>query len=230
VNVAAIVPVKTLDAAKSRLGRLLDNDERSRLALWLLGRVVGALTESEAVAAIAVVSPDDAVLSWARHAGLVALRQEAGELNAAVTLGATWAKHVGAGALLVTLGDLPFVAGGEVRALIAQGRGLARRHADERSGVAVLAPDRAGTGTNALFAAPPLALPFAFGDGSRARFTALALERRVALETFEAPGTAFDLDSESDLVLLRRRMRWPAAGLSGVPPLPGHRGTDERTA
>jgi 2-phospho-L-lactate/phosphoenolpyruvate guanylyltransferase len=230
VNVAAIVPVKTLDAAKSRLGLVLDTEERGRLALWLLGRVAGALTASNAVSAMAVVSPDDAVLAWARAAGFAALPQESGELNTAVALGARWAENSGAGALLVTLGDLPFLTGGEVRALIARGSSLARRSRADRAGVAVLAPDRAGTGTNALYVAPPAVLPFAFGAGSRKRFMALALEQRVTIAIFDSPGTAFDVDGAADLALLRRRMRWPAAGLGGVPPLPRQGRNDERTA
>jgi 2-phospho-L-lactate guanylyltransferase len=230
VKVAAIVPVKTLDAAKSRLGRLLNADERGRLALWLLGRVAGALTSSGALSAAAVVSPDATVLAWARQAGLVALPQEAGDLNAAVTLGSAWASSLGAGALLVTLGDLPFLTEGEVRALTARGADLARRKATGRSGAAVLAPDRAGTGTNALYVAPPAALPFAFGIASRDRFTALAAQAGVALDTFESPGTAFDVDGAEDLAILRRRMHWPVGELGGIPPLPWQGRTNERTA
>jgi 2-phospho-L-lactate guanylyltransferase len=229
VKVAAVVPVKTLDAAKSRLGLLLDAAERGRLALWLVGRVAGALTASGAVAATAVVSPDAAVLAWARAAGLVALHQQEGDLNDAVALGAAWAARLEAGALLVTLGDLPFLRAGEVRALVAQGTALALQVASGRPGTAVLAPDRAGTGTNALFAAPPSALPFAFGMGSRERFVAHAARAGVATEMFDSPGTAFDVDGADDLARLRRRMHWPATGLGGIAPL--RQGRDhERTA
>jgi 2-phospho-L-lactate guanylyltransferase len=230
VNVAAIVPVKTLGAAKSRLGRLLDADERGRLALWLLGRVAGALVSSGAIAATAVVSPDAAVRAWARQAGLVALPQEAGDLNDAVALGADWARRLGADALLVTLGDLPFLTGGEVRALAARGADLARHASPAGAGIALLAPDRAGTGTNALYVAPPLALPFVFGVASHEQFTAVAARAGVRLDTFASPGTAFDVDGADDLAVLRRRMRWPAGALGDVPPLPGQGRADERTA
>ena len=230
MNVAAIVPVKTLDTAKSRLDAQLNADERGRLALWLLGRVADALGSSGAIGATAVVSPDAAVLAWARVAGLAALPQEAGDLNTAVALGSAWAHRLGAGALLVTLGDLPFLTGSEVRALIARGTTLARCEVPGRSGVAVLAPDRAGTGTNALFVTPPAALPFVFGFGSRQRFTALAAQAGVALAAFQSPGTAFDVDGADDLSLLRRRMRWPATGLGGIPPLPRQGRGHERTA
>jgi 2-phospho-L-lactate guanylyltransferase (CobY/MobA/RfbA family) len=146
-----------------------------------------------------------------------------------VTLGSAWAERLDAGALLVTLGDLPFISAGEVRALIARGTALARQAAPGRRGAAVLAPDRSGTGTNALFVAPPGALPFAFGAGSRQRFEALAAQAGVVIEVFDSPGTAFDVDGADDLALLRRRMHWPLAGLGGIPPL--RRGRDhERTA
>jgi 2-phospho-L-lactate/phosphoenolpyruvate guanylyltransferase len=230
LKVAAIVPVKTLNAAKSRLGRLLSADERGRLALWLLGRVAGTLTASGVVNATAVVSPDAAVLAWARQAGLEALLQSAGDLNAAVAIGSEWAQRLGATALLVILGDLPFLTVGDVRALTARGADLARRKAANGTGIAVLAPDRAGAGTNALYVAPPTALPFVFGAASRERFTELAARAHVTLGTFGSPGTAFDVDGAADLAILRRRMRWKAGEMGDAPPLPRQGRADERTA
>ena len=78
-------------------------------------------------------------------------------------------------------------------------------------GLVVLAPDRAGTGTNALLLRPPGSMPFAFGAGSYARHLALARKHGVAMATYRAAGTAFDVDGPADLAELRAGGLWPLA-------------------
>jgi 2-phospho-L-lactate guanylyltransferase len=245
LRVAAVVPVKALEAAKSRLSAVLGEAERAALALWLLERVVAALRASGGVADLAVVSPDEAALDHARDAGVVALRQAAGDLNAAIEQGRRWAIGRGAEALFVALGDLPLLTGTDVRDMIAlaqapesnrggdgdgtyrrgrEGRGRGRRFSlvpsmVNKSGAAsrvVLAPDRAGTGTNALLLRPPEGMPFAFGAGSYARHRALARKHRVAVATFRAAGMAFDVDGPADLEELRTGGLWTLVGERAV--------------
>ncbi len=76
-------------------------------------------------------------------------------------------------------------------------------------GLVVLAPDRAGAGTNALLLRPPGSMPFAFGAGSYAGHLALAREHGVAVATYRAAGTAFDVDGPADLAELRAGGLWP---------------------
>jgi 2-phospho-L-lactate guanylyltransferase len=82
-----------------------------------------------------------------------------------------------------------------------------------RGGLVVLAPDRAGAGTNALLVRPPQALPFAFGPQSCARHVDLARERDLEVMFYRAPGTAFDVDRPEDLAELRVAGLWPPTGL-----------------
>jgi 2-phospho-L-lactate guanylyltransferase len=95
--------------------------------------------------------------------------------------------------------------------------GAARAAAEGGTGAGVLAPDRGGTGTNALLLAPPDCLPFAFGVGSRARHEELARAGGVMLATYAAPGTAFDVDRPADLEELRAADLWPPRA-GAVPP------------
>jgi 2-phospho-L-lactate guanylyltransferase len=251
--VAAVVPVKALGAAKSRLSAVLGEGERAALALWLLGRVVVAIGASGEVADVAVVSPDEAALDRARAEGAVALRQIEGDLGAAIEQGRRWAIGLGAEALLVALGDLPLLTGENVREMIALalppashpggdgdgsyhgGHGASRRERRGSSilsssvspvssavnslgrgagglGRVVLAPDRAGTGTNVLLLRPPGSMPFAFGAGSYARHAALARRYGVTVATYRAAGTAFDVDGRADLAELRAGELWPLVG------------------
>jgi len=192
VRTVAIVPIKALTAAKSRLAAALDPTARAALTLRALGNVLAAL-DTPGIAAWVVVTPDEAVLRAAEAAGAIGLRQAGEGLNEGLAQGRTWAVAAGAEALLIVLGDLPLLARPDVEALL---------ELADRPGVAVFAPDRHGLGTNALLLRPPDALPFAFGVGSLARHRAAAAARGLAPRWYDAPGTALDLDTPADLAAL----------------------------
>ena len=80
----AVVPVRSLEGAKSRLGEVLDAEERRDLVVELLGRTIDALRGAEGIDAVIVVSRDEAALDIARASGVIALRQTRGGLNAAL--------------------------------------------------------------------------------------------------------------------------------------------------
>ncbi len=188
----ALVPIKALTAAKSRLAAALDPAARAALTLRALGNVLAAL-DTPGIAARVVVTPDEAVLRAAGAAGAIGLRQDGEGLNEGLAQGRAWAVAAGAEALLIVLGDLPLLARADVGAIL----DLA-----DRPGVAVFAPDRHGAGTNALLLRPPDALPFAFGVGSLARHRAAAATRGLLPRWYDAPGTALDLDTPADLAAL----------------------------
>lgn len=215
-RVVAVVPVKSLATAKTRLSGTLAAAERRRLMLWMAERVVRSLRSSGSIAHIAVVTPDPYVLSWAQEQGATPLRQPHEGLNLGLALARAWAVERRAEALLVALGDLPTLAAHEVRALLAYGLEAAGERA------VVLAPDRDERGTNLLLMRPPTLLPFSFGAESFARHTAIS--RSIVGEplVFHAPGSAFDVDTPDDLVELEARGLW-RRGLSPqwAPPPPG---------
>jgi len=192
VRTVAIVPIKALTAAKSRLAAALDPAARAALTMRALGNVLAAL-DTPGIAARVVVTPDEAVLRAAEAAGALGLRQAGEGLNEGLAQGRAWAVAAGAEAILIVLGDLPLLARPDVEALL----DLA-----DRPGVAVFAPDRHGMGTNAILLRPPDALPFAFGVGSLARHRAAAAARGLAPRWYDAPGTALDLDTPADLAAL----------------------------
>jgi 2-phospho-L-lactate guanylyltransferase len=190
----AIVPIKELANAKTRLAVTLDPAARAALVRRTLRHVLAAL-DDPAIAARVVVSPDETILLDAAAVGACGLRQDAGGLNAGLALARDWALAHGAEAILIVLGDLPLLAAEDVTALL----DLA-----DRPDVAVFAPDRHGLGTNALLVAPPEALPFAFGEGSLARHRAAALGSGLHTRWYDSPGTALDLDTPADLIALDR--------------------------
>jgi 2-phospho-L-lactate guanylyltransferase len=166
-----------------------------RLLRHVLGAVVAAIGASRTI----VVSRDATVLALARGLRARALRERgAGDLNRALHQGARAAARHGAGAVLLVFGDLPLVTPEELRRMIA---------ASGRAPGVVAAPDRAGSGTNALLVAPPGALRFQFGVRSLERHRRAALRRRCRWRVVRAPGLAFDVDRPADYRALARMLR-----------------------
>jgi 2-phospho-L-lactate guanylyltransferase len=198
VKVVAVVPVKAFAAAKTRLSPLLAAERRADIAARLLDHVLDAILSSDAVDLCVVVSPDSAVLATAAALGAVPLRQASTGLNPGLEEGRAWAVRQGAGTLLVVLGDLPLLTPADVAGLVAQATGA--------PGV-VLAPDRHGTGSNALLLTPPTAIPFHFGVDSAPAHIAAAAERGLPLRQYITSGTAFDVDTPADL------QTWLATGV-----------------
>lgn len=190
--ICAIIPVKTLALAKSRLARMLTAPERRALVLAMLGDVLAALGAARSVDRIGVISADGAVLAQASGMGAEALLDHTPDLNSALAQAAGRYAAEGARATLALPADVPLVAPEEIERLIAARFGPAG---------AVSAPSRDG-GTNALLVWPPLALPFSFGPHSMAAHQAAARERGLALRTFHADGLDLDIDQPDDLLRL----------------------------
>lgn len=179
----AVVPVKRLEAAKSRLGRSVP--DRPALALALLDRVLTALRESGVADETVVVSPDSRIA--AACASETFLLQKTRGLNPALEEARAYAAERGADALLVVLADLPGLTPEAVRRMVAC------------PGPSVLAPDRHDQGTNALLLRPPGVLPFRFGAGSLALHRQEALRLGVEMQFFRTPETMNDLDTPEHL-------------------------------
>lgn len=209
----ALVPVRGLEAAKARLGEALDAEERTALVERLLRRTVAAALDASELAGVVVVSPDDAVRRLATSVGAMAVEQRDGGLNEGLDLARAAALSAGADAVLVVPADLPAVTPAELSRVVRIARSHAGMpagaHARDRWAVVALVTDRAGDGTNLLLLAPPQAIPFSFGPGSRASHAALARAAGATFVEVEGP-LALDLDTPDDLLVAE------AAGLGSV--------------
>ena len=146
----ALIPLKGLDHAKSRLGEVLSRGERAELALRLLAHVVGAC--QEAGLEVLVVSPDPTARAEAERLGARTLDDGGADLSGAVRLGLEQCAE--AEAVVAIAADLPFVTGEDVRELLELAHPL----------VVAAAPD--GT-TNAVAARPPVGARAELRPGQR---------------------------------------------------------------
>jgi len=196
---AALVPVKRLHTAKSRLLPLLGRGALERFTLAMLEDVLDALRSARELDRVAVVTEDPAVAEAARAAGAEAiLRRDAG-LNPSLDAAAQTLAREGARALLVVLGDVPGISPQDVSRLFAALAELGGRGA-------VLAPARDG-GTAALLRAPHDVIPSAFGPASAAAHRGLARDAGVPLAELALPGLALDLDRPEDVAEFLRAGR-----------------------
>ena len=196
MRIAAIIPVGTLEGAKTRLGGTLDAEERHDLVEGLLARTVAAALAVDRLDDVLVISPDPEVLTRAAEIGARTLRQRTSGLNAGLAEARADVVAGGAEAILVLPIDLPFVTAEAVQRVA--------RTADPRRPTAahvVLATDRHGTGTNALGLRPPEVIDFAFGPGSRRAHRAAAEAAGAAYTEVGGPLTV-DLDTPEDLVFV----------------------------
>lgn len=189
---AALIPVKDLAAAKGRLGPVLSERERQRLALAMMADVVEAVRESAVVEVIAVVSGDPRVLWQAREMGLWVIPEPPGApgLNEALAAGvAALSRRADIDRLAVLPADVPLATGEDVRRLL---------RATEPAPAVAVAPAADG-GTNALALAPAGVIGFRFGPNSAAAHEAEAAAQHVRFVTVEPGGLALDIDGPEDL-------------------------------
>lgn len=189
-NVWALVPIKQLDRAKSRLATVLDASERKTLAKAMLCDVLGTLSRVDGLAGILVVTSDAEAASIAAGFGATVVSDPVeGGLNAAVRHGMCWldAEHE-AGAIVVP-GDVPFVTRAELDSVLKA----------MRSSQIVIAPARRDGGTNILAMKPPSLLSPSFGPDSFARHVSGARSLGIEPTTLLLEGASHDIDVAADL-------------------------------
>lgn len=190
MKVNIIIPVRPLDDGKRRLSPVLSPAERRALNGWFFTRTVSLARAVLPASDIIVVSAAADLLAYAATAGLRTVTEtNPGDLNAALRLGAWAARANGADATLSLSCDLPFLSRNDLADMIATARPNA----------VTIAPDRSGTGTNALLVAPVDGIPFLYGQGSFAAHSAAAAAAGLPLTILRRRGLACDIDLPSDL-------------------------------
>ena len=233
MRTAAILPVKRFPEAKKRLGESVADSLRGELAKAMVGDVLSALRECQAVETTIVVTRESSVVLAARYIGAIVVEDtaEAGQ-SAAVSLGLAKALQEGFERALCVPGDCPTLDPAELADLLAfraydEGersdteRSDTERSDTERSdteetprarvgGTATrevtIVPDRHGKGTNGLLLTPPNAIEPSFGADSRVRHERLAHDGALGCRVEQPASLLLDIDTGEDLAVLRERL------------------------
>jgi 2-phospho-L-lactate guanylyltransferase len=205
-RIAAIVPVGYIEGAKSRLGAVLDAEERRDLVLDLLERTVAAVVASPGIAEVIVITPDDEVREVALDLGARPLRQDASGLNSGIRQARAEAIAADADAILIIPIDLPWVTPDAIAT-------ITDTLVDHAPPLVAIVPDRHGRGTNALLLAPPAVIDVQFGGDSRSAHAAAAADAGATLIHLDGP-IAMDIDTPEDLLLAQTQVP-PGAHVRG---------------
>lgn len=186
----AIIPLKASAEAKSRLAGALDDAAREALVRAMAAHVAAAARGAVNIDRLCMVAPGvpDFGPDFLGDALLVA---DPGQgLNPALAAALAEVGAQGASRAVIVAADLPTLAPRDLELLAAA-----------PAGEIAIAPDRHGTGTNALSLPLPQAagFAFAFGPDSFALHHAEAERLGLAIEVIHSHGLARDIDEPPDL-------------------------------
>jgi 2-phospho-L-lactate guanylyltransferase len=181
-----IIPVKPPHLAKSRLSEVLGTSERAALAEAMLRHVLGAALAASGVDQVALLGPS----RLGSPESVPLLADPGGGLNPAIHSAFAHVAAQGADRMIVLFADLPLICRDDVESLTG-----------ESAGAMIIAPDRHGTGTNALSLPIPAAkgFTFAFGTDSFAAHKAEAVRLGLRIVEVLSSGLARDVDVPEDL-------------------------------
>jgi 2-phospho-L-lactate guanylyltransferase len=210
--------MKPLEAAKSRLAGELAADRRATLSMAMLDHVLRTVHAADTIAE-AVVVGGDAAVRWLCDGLGVAWSPEGDEgpdLNRALRRAFASSAADGFDAALFLPSDLPLVSAADLDGLVAACDGPSRYG----EGRLVVAPDRAGEGTNALLVPAGTGFEPLLGPGSFRRHVDQARGLGLSWREYRSDGLGLDVDTPADLALLldRRPDWWRWAGRAGSAP------------
>jgi 2-phospho-L-lactate guanylyltransferase len=194
VRPAAILPVKSFESAKQRLGEALGSGSRAALAAAMFSDVLGALERAEMVQAIIVVSGDRKVLDIVAGRDVVVIEDTAEKGQSHATrAGLARAAAMGLDRAALVPSDCPLLDPAELEELFVRAA----------AGIdVVIVPDRHGTGTNALVVDPAGPFEPQFGPGSLKRHAEQADQRALRSAIERPPSLTLDVDTGDDLIAL----------------------------
>ena len=198
MTIWAIVPVKPIQRAKSRLAKVLSRDERATLSRQLLKNTLETLAGVTQVERTLVISRDSEALAIARCQGARTVAEWGNpQLNKALVRASLVAQGYGVSAVLVLPADLPFLTKEDIEKLIS---------VSGKPPEVVLAPDRRGNGTNAILSSPPGLIEYDFGPDSFEQHIERAKAAGARVEICNLPSLELDLDVPEDLEYLQKEL------------------------
>ena len=212
MNTWAVIPVKPLLRAKSRLADVLSPEHRAEFAEIMLRQVLSVVGKVVELTGVVVISRDPHVLSIAREHYFRTLHErDKSDLNPALNRATEVIKVWRGDRVLVLPADLPFVTVNDIRAMLVRGK-------DSQS--VVIAPNHLGDGTNALLVNPIGLFPYAYGEGSFQTHVDLATQHGATVYVYRSDTISLDIDVADDLIAYNQ---WIATGQyppSLIPMLP----------
>jgi 2-phospho-L-lactate guanylyltransferase len=183
-----VIPAKPFGEAKTRLAPDLPPETRALLAALFLRRTVQKVCGFAGPNPVMVVTRCPEILHLAQGYGAIGVHEgPKADVNTALATASAHAMAHGASGILAVAADLPTITADD----------LAEMTADPAT--PALAPDRHGTGSNAVYWPAPRAGPYLFGPDSFRRYLAAMAIDGLQPRIVRRPGLALDIDTLTDL-------------------------------
>jgi 2-phospho-L-lactate guanylyltransferase len=211
----AIVPLKTLEAAKQRLANLLTPVERRDLMLAMARDVLSALCQTKFLSGVLIVSrtPEADALAQAFSVERFAESPDADLPTALTQASHHLMEHFGARGVVVIPADVPLVSAEEIdniltihcsitEPLIESSTDSMQTDSMQTGPIppaVTVIPDSEHLGTNCLMLSPPDVIDFIFDGRSFKPHVDAAFEQGLTPRIVPARGFALDIDTEADL-------------------------------
>ncbi len=197
----ALIPVKDLSQAKSRLSPWLTADQRRALMLAMLRDVLATVTNFSAIDHTFLLLSNEQDADFCLEEKVTPLFEpEPLGLNGALHFAVDKLMDRGAQSALIVPGDIPLLQLSDLQALLST---------RPQAGSVVIVPNRDHTGTNALLCTAPNCLPFSYGDNSFMHHQQSAAALALACQTALLPNMALDVDTPEDLMQLAKVLNHP---------------------
>ncbi len=195
LEASVVIPVKTLDTAKSRLSRALNSTNRRQFVLSMLKHVIDTVLRCRSIRMVSVLTADSEIQRFAETLGIDAIKEQFHDLNRALNCATTLIENrMGSMPLLILPSDVPLVACTSIEKMITL--------ADTIGPPVVIAVPSRDLGTNAFLRYPPTIIACAFGPNSFESHRALAQQGHIRFEEFRTPDLELDIDTPEDLAEL----------------------------
>lgn len=192
----AIVPLKDLVAAKTRLSGFLRPTERRALAQAMVEDVLSVLTSNPQIARITLVSDDPGAEMLSRKYGIELLEEHqlgCRGLNPVLEKSCDLLPSEAGEPTIILHGDMPLLSVADLDQVLRM---------TAQSGGLVIGCDRFSKGTNLLAFEPGARPRFAFGTNSCDKHRYTASEAGIPVSIVRTMGIGFDVDEPGDLALL----------------------------
>lgn len=200
MKIAAVIPMKCLHSAKSRLSNILTAKQRKNLAMYLLDATIKELKKSDFISEIVIVSSDEAVKHYSCLNNLKFIKDWDEGVNKAVMLADKYCIDNGINANIVIPPDLPFVSAKEIDKICIS--------SNKYHKCIIICPSKRFDGTNILFRKPPGVIKTHYDNNSYMNHLKEASKIKIPIESLDIVKLMFDLDTEDDLLELFPLQNW----------------------
>ncbi|HSL14301.1 MAG TPA: 2-phospho-L-lactate guanylyltransferase [Nitrososphaeraceae archaeon] len=200
MKIAAVIPMKSLHSAKSRLSNILTAQQRKNLAMYLLDATIKEIKKSCIISEIIIVSNDKAVKNYSCLNNLKFIKDSEEGVNKAVILADNYCIDNGINANIVIPHDLPFISAKEIDEICTR--------SNKYHKCIIICPSKRFDGTNILFRKPPDVIKTHYDDNSYMNHLKEAYKFKIPIESLDIVKLRFDLDTKEDLLELFPLENW----------------------